>query len=196
MKQRALMLLSLLGVILLTVGCSSLFPSSQSATISRWKDYDDIEGTFLKITPYQTTVKDLRTLGCDPKASPNIKILTYVDIIRTFMPNPGIHKQDLPTAVRECIEAKENSCAYLVELQDSQNKRHGNLFLDMFGFDRKTHVSGWQFKGLILIHGDLVVYKLSSGEPRVSREQKDVKPLGPLQELDSLISHAVVNASY
>ena len=91
------------------------------------------------------------------------------------MPNPGIHKQDLPGAVRECIEAKEMSRAYLVELQDTQKKRHGNLFLDIFGFNRKTHESGWRFKGLILIDNDLVVYKLSSGEPQISREEKQVQ---------------------
>jgi hypothetical protein len=194
MKQRVLMLLGVLGVILLTAGCRSLFSSSESTTVSRWKSYNEVEAAFQIITPYHTTVKELRTLGFDPKASPNVKILTYVDIVQTFMPNPAIHKQDLPAAVRECIAAKENSRAYLVELQDIQNKRHGNLFLDIFGFNRKTHESGWRFKGLILINGDLVVYKLSSGEPRVSREEKKVKPLGPLQELDFSAADAATYA--
>jgi hypothetical protein len=190
------MLLWLLGAMLLTVGCRSLFSSSQTTTVSRWNSYNDVEAAFDKITPYQTTVKDLRKLGFDPRVSPNVKILTYVDIIQTFMPNPAIRRQDLPEAVRECIKAKDKSRAYLVELEDIQNKRHGNLFLDIFGFDRKTHVSGWRFKGLILINGDVVVYKLSSGEPRVAREEKQVKPLGPLQELDGLVEHTAVNANY
>ena len=190
------MLLWVLGAMLLTAGCRSLFSSSQSTTVSRWKSYDDVEAAFQKITPYQTTVLDLRTLGFDPKGSPNVKILTYVDIVQTFMPNPAIHKQDLPDAVRECIAAKEKSRAYLVELQDIRDKRHGNLLLDIFGFKRQTHESGWRFKGLILINGDLVVYKLSSGEPRVASEDKKVKPLGPLQELDAVIAHPPVNAAY
>jgi hypothetical protein len=196
MKRQTLMLLGILGAMLLTTGCRSLFSSSESTTVSRWKSYDEVELAFLRITPYQTTVADLRTLGFDPKDSPNVKILTYVDIIQTFMPNPAIHKQDLPDAVRECIAAKENSLAYLVEPQDIRDKRHGNLFLDVFGFKRQTHESGWRFKGLILIKGDLVVYKLSSGEPRVSREDKKVKPLGPLQELDTVVTHAVANGNY
>jgi len=187
------MLLWVLGAMLLTAGCRSLFSSSQSTTVSRWKSYDDVEAAFQKITPHQTTVLDLRLLGFDPKGSPNVKILTYMDIVQTFMPNPAIHKQDLPDAVRECIAAKEKSFAYLVELHDIRDKRHGNLFLDIFGFKRQTHESGWRFKGLILINGDLVVYKLSSGEPRVASEDKKVKPLGPLQELDTVIAHPAIN---
>jgi hypothetical protein len=98
--------------------------------------------------------------------------------------------------VRECIAAKEKSFAYLVEPQDIRDKRHDNLFLDIFGFKRQTHESGWRFKGLILINEDLVVYKLSSGEPRVAREENKTKPLGPLQELDSVIAHPAINANY
>ena len=191
MKQRLLMLLCVLGVMLPTVGCRNMFPSSQSIVISRWNNYDGVECAFQKITPHQSTVKDLKALGFDPNASPNIKILTYVDIIQTFMPNPAIQKEDLPVAVRECIEAKEKSSAYLIELQDIHDKRHGNLLLDVFGFKRMNHESGWKFKGLILINTDLVVYKLSSSEPQVAREDDLVKPLGPLQELDSSILHLV-----
>ncbi|HZI33900.1 MAG TPA: hypothetical protein VFF11_16295, partial [Candidatus Binatia bacterium] len=161
--------------------------------VSRWKDYNDVEGAFKTIVPYHTTVENLQTLGFDPKVSPNVKILNYVDIIQIFMPNPGIQMKDLAPAVRDCIEARENSRAYQVELHDIVDQRHGNLFLDIFSFKRKTHESGWRFKGLILIKDNLVVYKLASGEPQVSNESKKVKPLGPLQELDFSVSQA---ASY
>jgi hypothetical protein len=150
-----------------------------------------VESAFGKIIPDHTTVEDLRTLGFDPKVLPNVKILTYVDIMKTFMPNPAIRLQDLPDAVRACIEAQENSRAYLVELRDTSDKRHGNLFLDVFGFARRTHEAGWEFKGLILINDNLVVYKLSSGEPQVSREDSKIRPLGPFQELDSSVMRAV-----
>lgn len=190
------MLLVVLAVMFLTVGCSSLFSSSRSTTVSRWKDYKEVEAAFQKITPYQTTETNLLKMGFDPQASPNVKILTYVDIIQIFMPNPAMQERDLPEAVRECIKAKEKSHAYLVELHDIKRKRHGSLFLDMFGFNRKTHESGWRFKGLILINGNLVVYKLSSGEPQIAGEEKQVKPLGPLQEVDGIITHTAANADY
>lgn len=186
-------LLALFGLaaMVLTTGCKSLFVHGESTAVSRWQSYDDVEAAFKTIVPYHTTVANLRTLGFDPKESPNVKILTYVDIIQIFMPNPGIHLKDLAPPVRDCIEAQEKSCAYSVELHDIKNQRHGNLFLDIFGFKRKTHESGWRFKGIILIKDNLVVYKLASGEPQISGESKRVKPLGPLQELDFNASEAV-----
>ena len=184
MKGRMFMLMLVLAGMFLTAGCKSLFPHNESITVSRWGGYNDVDAAFGKIEPFCTTVEDLRTLGFHPNGSPNIKILTYVDIVQTFLPNAAIHKEDLPEAVRACIDAKEKSRAYLVELHDTKDKRHGNLFLDIFGFKRLTHISGWEFKGLILIKDDLVLYKLSSGEPHVSRDENKIKPLGPLQELD------------
>ncbi|MDD5138845.1 MAG: hypothetical protein PHY43_01130 [Verrucomicrobiales bacterium] len=188
MKWRVFMVILVFAGMFLTAGCKSLFPHSESTTVSHWKTYKDVEIAFGKITPYHTTVEDLQLLHFDPKLSPNVKILTYVDIIQTFLPNAAIHKEDLPGAVRACIEAKEKSRAYLVELHVTKDKRHGCLFLDIFGFKRQTHTSGWEFKGLILIKDDLVVYKLSSGDPRISRDENKVKPLGPLQEIDSIIT--------
>lgn len=142
MKRRlAGMLLMMLGLVgmFLTTGCKSLFVHGESTAVSRWKDYDDVEAAFKTIVPYHTTVDDLQILGFHPKVSPNVKILTYVDIIQTFMPNPGIHLKDLAPAVRDCIAAQENSRAFLVELHDIKDQRHGNLFLDIFGFNRRTH---------------------------------------------------------
>lgn len=194
MKQRMSRLLLVLMGMFLAAGCKSLFSHGESATVSRWKDYHEVETAFNTIEPYHTTVEDLRALGFHPKATPNVKLLTYVDIIQTFMPTPAITMKDLPPAVRDCIEAQENSRAYLVELKDIKDQRHGNLFLDIFGFNRRTHTSGWRFKGLILIKNDLVVYKLASGEPQVSEEAKKVKPLGPLQELDLNPSDAATYA--
>jgi len=178
-------------MILLMTGCASLFSSTRSNTETKWKNYSEIEGAFGAIQPGLTTHGDLKTLGFDPDASPNVKILTYVDVMVLFMPNPSITAAQLHPAVRECIDAKEHGHAYAVELSDIRTKRHGNLFLDIFGFKRSTHESGWRFKGLILLKDDLVIYKLSSGEPAVSQEELRKKPLGPLQELDSIFGGAV-----
>lgn len=72
-------------------------------------------------------------------------------------------------------------------MQSDNSHRYGNLLLDILGFRRKTHEYGWDFKGLILIKDGLVVYKLSSGEPQISRNETVRHPLGPLQELDGSI---------
>ena len=176
---------------LLLTGCASLFSSTSSISETKWKNYSEVDGAFAVIQSGHTTVADLKMLGFDPGTSPNVKVLTYVDVMGIFMANPSITKAELHPAVRECIEAMERGHAYEVQLSDVRTKRHGNLFLDIFGFKRTTHESGWRFRGLILLKDELVVYKLASGEPSISREEQRKKPLGPLQELDSIFGGAV-----
>jgi hypothetical protein len=189
--KRVYGLLVFAGLAILVCGCKSLFPSNTSTTESRWKSYEEASSAFDKIVPHQTDTNRLAQLGFHPSVSPNVKILTYVDLVQIFMPNPAISTQDLPPGVRECIDAREDGLAYAVELNNIHSKRHGNLFLDIFGFKRKTHETGWHFKGLILIKDGVVVYTLSSGEPQISRDDNQVKPLGPFQELDGVFFHIV-----
>lgn len=190
-KQRIDILLVVAGAMLLGCGCKSLFPSQTSVTESRWNSYAAVNAAFDKIVPGHTDTNDLVLLGFDPSVSPNVKILSYVDLIQIFMPNPAIREQDLPAGVRECIDARPKGLAYAVDLKDLNSKRYGCLFLDVFGFTRDIHQTGWEFRGLILVKDGVVVYKLSSGEPQISRDEKHVKPLGPLQQLDGMVFHFV-----
>jgi hypothetical protein len=171
----------------LGTGCACLFPRTQTTTESRWSSYADVAAAFDKIFPYQTQTNDLKELGFHPLVSPNVKLLTYVEVMQYFMPNQAITKADLNPSVRACIEAQERGQALVVELSDLRTKRHGNLLLDVLGFKRRTHETGWRFKGVILTTNNTVVYKLSSGDPTISNRQKRIKPLGPLQELDSSV---------
>jgi hypothetical protein len=184
MTQRIFMLLVALEVLLLTSGCKSLFPTSSTTVNSRWKSYQDVSSAFAKIEPYNTDIAGLKTLGFDPSVSPNVKILTYVEIVPIFLPNSGIQKSDLPESVREFIDAHSAGTAYLVDLNNTHSKRYGNILLDIFSFNRKTHTSGWKFHGIVLVKNDVVIYKLASGEPNISMDEKKTRPLGPLQELD------------
>lgn len=187
MKQRMIVALIVIGVTLLTTGCKTLFPSQSSTVESRWKSYAEVQSDFEKIVPDLTNTNDLKSLGFDPSATANVKVLTYVDVIQIFMPNPGIRLKDLPKGVRECIDGRERSCAYQIDLETDNSHRYGNLLLDMLGFRRKTHETGWSFKGLILIKNGLVVYKLSSGEPQISRNKTVRNPLGPLQQVEGSV---------
>jgi hypothetical protein len=189
-KTRVFILVMASSLLLLATGCQSLFSSHQSATVSVWTNWDQINLAFNQITPNQTTVRQLSNMGFDPNLTPNIKIMPYVDIVPVFMPNPNIRMDDLPVGVRVYVEAKQNSLAYLVELDDVHEKRHGNLLLDVLGFKRQTHQSGWRFKGLILLKDSVVVYTLSSGEPDISREDSAIKPLGPFQDMSDAVLHA------
>lgn len=177
-------------VLWLATGCACLFPRTQTKTESQWDSYQEVAAAFEKIVPYQTQTNGLKELGFDPLVSSNVKILTYVEVMQYFMPNPAITKADLNPSVRACIEAQEHGQALVVELSDIRTRRHGNLLLDVLGFKRRTHETGWRFKGVILTTNNMVVYKLSSGDPAISNRQKRIKPLGPLQELDSSIVSA------
>ncbi len=184
MKQRLFRLLMVAGALALTSGCASMFPTSRATTESRWTNYAQVQAAFDLIQTNRTTLADLKSMGFDPAASPNIKILTYVDLIQRFMPNPGIRLEDLHPAVRRCMDAKERSHAFELILKNNYKKRHGNLFLDVLAFKRQTHETGWEFDGLILLDDGTVVYKLASGQPLISKDDKEIRPLGPLQEIE------------
>ena len=181
------LLLFLTALVVLTAGCRSLFTSGSNSVKSPWKDFAEARTAFDQIVPGQTTTNELACLGLDPFSSPNVKILTYLDVINRFLPNNSIQKADLPESVRDCLEAKNDCQAYELDLTVTQNKRYGNLFLDIFGFNRKTREVGWKFNALIVLNRGTVVYKLWSGEPNLESYETKKKPLGPLQELDGVV---------
>jgi hypothetical protein len=164
-----------------------LFSSSSQRARTPWQNFDEAQLAYDKVVPHKTTVSELKTMGFDPMTTPNVKILTYLDLIQRFIPNASITFDDLQPDVRACIESKDCCHAYEMDLDLTDNKRFGNLALDIFGFNRKTKTTGWTFKALIIVKDDVVAYKIRSGEPNVDRVEKKTKPLGPLQELDNII---------
>ncbi len=177
----------LLLLALLAPGCSFLLPTSQTTARSKWSSFTEAREAFDSITPGATATNELAHLGFDPSANPNVRILTYMDIIQRFMPNQSITKDDLDPSVRTFIEGREQGQAWEVDVNNMKSKRYGNALLDLTGFVKKTHDTGWQFKALLLIREGRVTYKLSAGQPNVDRYDKKVRPLGPLQELDSIL---------
>lgn len=181
------MCLLFLALVITTTGCKSLFASSGARARTPWQNFDEAQSAFDKVIPHKTTVGELKSLGFDPSTTPNIKVLTYLDLIERFIPNASISLEDLQPDVRTCIESKDCCHAYEMELDMTDSKRYGNLALDVFGFNRKTKTTGWRFKALVIVKDDVVAYKLRSGEPNVDRLEKKTKPLGPLQELDNIV---------
>ncbi|MEY2408307.1 MAG: hypothetical protein QOF48_977 [Verrucomicrobiota bacterium] len=181
------MCLMLLALVTTTTGCRSLLPREVKRPRTQWQSFDEAQAAFDKIVPHKTTVTDLKALGFDPISTPNVKILTYLDLIDRFIPNNSITLKDLQPDVRDCIESKDCCHAYELNLEFSDNKRYGNVVLDVFGFRKYSHITGWTFKALIIVKDDTVAYKLRSGEPNTNRYERKVKPLGPLQELDGMI---------
>jgi hypothetical protein len=177
-------------ILLLAAGCISLLPSAETTVNSPWGSFDEAKLAFDRIVPHETTAAGLKELGFDPFSTPNIEILTYLDIIQRFMPNPSIKPGDLDEDLRACISVRDCCVAYEVDVREVESWRYGNVLLDVFGFRRKTREAGWEFKALIVLRDDIVVYKLWGGKPRLNESRKRKNPLGPLQESGDLLLEA------
>ena len=175
-------------LLLMFAGCARLLPSTTIVTRSPWQNFDGAKSTYEKIVPGVTTVADLKILGFDPYLTPNIKILNVTEVINVFLPNPSIKKEDLDPGIQRCIESKDRCTAYEILPSTIHVKRIGNFWLDLFTFKRHTINSGWEFKGLITIVDKVVTYRdPPGGRPLINTDQVDVKPLGPIQEVGSVI---------
>ncbi|MDP2166902.1 MAG: hypothetical protein Q8J64_01065 [Thermodesulfovibrionales bacterium] len=177
-------------IVFMTSGCSSLLPQARQTTRSPWETFDEAKAAYDRIIPYETTTAELRELGYDPFSTPNIKILTYLDIVERFMANPSIKKQDLDEGVQSCLELKNYCSAYEAAPQNITSKRYGNVLLDLFNFRRKTKESGWKFTALIVLVDRVVVYKLWGGNPIIDNYSEKKNPLGPLQETEDIVREA------
>ena len=167
-------------------GCGvTLLPTTMDEVRSPWDSFDEAKTAFDKIMVGETDVQGLKALGFDPFVAANIEILTYLDIMARFVPNQAIKKRDLDRGIRQCLESQNDCLAYETTVQVFRSERRGNVFLDLFGFKRKTNRSGWQFQALVVITEGAVVYKLWGGKPLVNETTLIKKPLGPLQEAGS-----------
>ncbi len=162
-------------------GCISILPQSENTDVNPWTSYQEMQTMFDSIIPHKTTVEDLKTLKLDPHANPNIAILNYSDILRRFIPSPSINSHDLDLGVQECIQAKMACEGYEINQAVMESNRYGNFFVDFLNFKRQTNIEGWRFNGIILIKDNMVIYKLTGGEPAIHKNEEHVNPLGPLQ---------------
>ena len=143
-----------------------------------------------KITIGQTKYSDLVAMGLDLEKIPNVKRLTYLDVMSKFkLDSPSrftlFNKIELPAGVLKTLAARENGLAYEINLERLKNKREGSLFLDMLNFRKTIHTTGWKISVLILVVDDTVEYVLYSGEKNIDRLEKKKNPLGPLQGFDA-----------
>src|SRR5436190_23448891 len=173
---------------LLVPGCTSLLPKSKEATASPWQTYQDAQETFDKIVPGHTTIADLRVMSLDPGSNANIAILNYADVMRKFMLNQSFSINDLDTGVRECVLAKIGCRGFEINQSLVNKQRLGNVVLDVLGFQRETHTDGWRFNGLILLKDNVVVYKLTGGQPVIQQKEENQNPLGPVQAIGSRVT--------
>ncbi|KAB7627495.1 hypothetical protein [Alkalilimnicola sp. S0819] len=178
-----LVLLLLFGSL---TGCAThhVLPRSEQTVDSPWQSFEEAKSAYDRIRPSHTTTAELRELGYDPYGGANIRILSYLDLLGMFMPNDAIALEDLAPALRRCLAAKDRCYAYEASPAHAVDQRSGNLLLDIMSFRRHVVHSGWNFKALIVVHEERVVYKLWGGTPRINRSSTDSTPLGPLQQIN------------
>ena len=167
---------------MILAGCSSMLPTGEEHKKSPWKSFDEATAAFDQIIPDETSVEELQKLGFDPHKTPNIRILSYLDILRLFEYEPR-YAAHYPAGVQACMRANEACYGYDVDISDVHKKRVGSFWLDLLLFKREEHKTGWSFRGLILIIDGHVVYKLAGGSPNLDETSKKKNPLGPVQEI-------------
>lgn len=175
MKSTAILLLLVLA------GCNSLLPHGDVNVEGPWQSFEEAQQTFDKITPYRTTVADLKVMNLDPYSQPNISILNYSDVLRRFAPNAPASADNLDAGVWECINAKTACQGFEVTQKSIKRNRSGSFLGDFLNFSRQVDVTGWSFNGVVLIKDNVVIYKLVSGQPQIREQEKSKNPLGPLQ---------------
>lgn len=178
-------------LIWLIAGCSSLLPSGGTVKKSPWKLFDEAKSSFDKIVINQTTDEELIELGFDPHSTPNIAILSYLDVRRLF--NYELDREEFyHEGVNLCVKAREACQGYDVSIEDIHKKRVGNFWLDLLVVKREEQTTGWRFRALILLVENKVVYKLWSGNPMLDETHAKKNPLGPLQDVGaSLIKDSI-----
>lgn len=169
-----------------TAACSIL-PTTTETADSPWESFDEAKAAYDSIVPRQTTKAELTGLGYDPLETPNVRVLSYIDLIQRFLPREAIAPESLDPDLRACIEAREDCWGYEVAPSVIDRQREGNVALDIFGFRRETVTTGWRFSAVVVLMEDLVVYKIWDGTPKIREQKVETKPLGPLQELDKII---------
>ncbi len=165
----------------LIAACSSMLPHGQAHTDRPWGSYEQARQAYVSIEPGRTTFAELRAAGLDPTAIPNVKLLSYSDLLRRLVPPTSDVRLD--PGIRECLNAQRECEGFEVAENHVTHQRVGNFLMDFLDFRRETHTTGWNFDMVVLVARGRVVYKTWSGEPTVSQDSSTRNPLGPLQGL-------------
>jgi hypothetical protein len=182
---------AVIATLVLAAACSGPLPKTSEVAESPWQSFDEAMAAYESIVPLETTAEDLKAMGYDPFTSPNVRVLSYLEVIERFMPKDAIHVEDLDAALRNCIEAGSNCWAYEVTPHFVHKEREGNVVLDIFGFKRTTVTTGWSFAAIVVLKSDMVQYKIWEGTPSIMEEKTATKPLGPLQEVEDIVTRSV-----
>lgn len=185
-------LVGLLLGLFLAAGCAPLLPVAKTHTETQWQSFEEVKETFDRIVPYQTTREELLAMQIDPAQTPNLRTLTYPEIINLFLSNTSLNLEHMDPGLRHCIENGAKCTAYQLNLKNVDARRHGSVLLDLFRFKRETHQTGWHFSSLVVIVDETVVYKIWGGTRRIDEHLYQRNPLGLLQDpAETMVKDAI-----
>lgn len=182
-RLRAVIIILMISLIL--SGCAALLPRSSSVTNSPWKTYKGVVDAYNGVVPHKSTVADIKKLGFDIYSTSNLKVLSYVDIA---VATSSLKREGSGNGIESCLRVRDMCTGYVFEPQVAKSNRYGNFWLDTFNFRRKTKESGWRFKASFLIVDAVVVEKYWYGEPLINLDREVTNPLGPFQDIGTIIS--------
>ena len=168
-------------------GCAELLPKARTELTSGWRGFDEARATMERIVPYRTTAADLKAMGIDPYATPNVQLLTYSDILLRFPLSGTMPLERMERGLRECLEAGKSCEGLSITARDTHHDRIGDFWLDAFRFRRIVEVKGWSFNALVLVVDGRVVYVIHGGQPVIHELETTRQPLGPLQNLGDVV---------
>lgn len=175
------------------VGCASLLPRGSSEQPSGFDSFESAQRALEQVLPFRTTVAELAGLGFDPEGGRNVTRVPYPEVVTRLAPHPGVPLETLDEGVRACVAAQAQCRAYVFHLGGQTQRREGSFWLDFFNFKRTTAVAGWRFDGLVVVRGELVVFRNFGGEARIDRTERQVNPLGPLQRAGDAVGARILN---
>ena len=169
------------AALLLSAGCASLLPDAKQATRTPWTSYAEALAMFEKIVPGKTTLAELKALGVDPDRTPNVGLLGHADLLRRLAATSSFDVSQLDPGLKHCVASDQQCFGYELEQTQLDRQRVGGFWMDFMNFRRIVDITGWQFDALVVIRGDVVIYKLWSGKPKIHQTEDERNPLGPLQ---------------
>jgi len=180
-QPRLLRLGTVLTLALLATGCASLLPESKTQSAG-FETFDEARQAIESLVPSVSDVNTLARMGIDPRKQPNTLILTHSDISRKVVNGSVSIKDDLDKGIVTCLNAHDACQGWELTASRIARTRTGGFWRDFLNFKRVSETTGWRFHALILMVGDLVVYRAWGGQPFVSEVEVRTNPLGPLQD--------------
>ncbi len=195
-RRLGLFTAALLTVQLSACGVSSNLLPAENAVSTSFDSYQAVEAAYDKVKPGETNSSGLSQLGFDMKKEANVETLSYLSVIKRFMPEGAVRFENLAPAIQHCINAQEHCVVVIFRPAMVHSQRTGSIVMDLAGFERTNVDTGWSAEVLFLIEDETVVYKVMQGEPSTREVKNTVQPLGPLQNLGNTVVKIGTHVKY